>query len=128
MSDISLEPATGTLPTAQKVDIGRASREAGKAEVAKETASRSIRSASDEDERKSPPKEEVQAAVDKLQSYSNRLNRDLEFSVDDPSGRMVVTVKDSATDDVIRQIPSEEALKLANELDSGGVSLFDTRV
>ncbi len=128
MSDISLEPATGTLPNVQKVDIGRASREAGKAEVAKETASRSIRSASDEDERKSPPKEEVQAAVDKLQSYSNRLNRDLEFSVDDPSGRMVVTVKDSATDDVIRQIPSEEALKLANELDSGGVSLFDTRV
>lgn len=127
MSDISFEPATGTLPTVQKSDVSRASREAGKAESTREEASRSVKSVSDEEERKLPSEESVEAAVDKLRSYSDKLNRDLEFSIDDSSGRTVVTVKDSGTDEVIRQIPSEEALRLANRVDDGGVSLFDAR-
>jgi flagellar protein FlaG len=47
--------------------------------------------------------------------------------VDTQSGMTVVSVKDIATGDVIRQIPSEEALRLAHALQTqgGGSSLLD---
>ena len=42
-----------------------------------------------------------------------RVSRELEFHVDGASGRMVCTVRDSQTGDLIRQIPNEEVLRLA---------------
>ncbi len=128
MPDISIESATGTLPSIQKTDLAQASREAGKAEATKEEASRSVKSVSNEFERKLEPEESIRSAVDKLQSYSDRLDRNLEFSVDDSSGRTVVTVRNGATEEVIRQIPSEETLRLASEVDSGDVRFFDAHV
>ncbi len=52
MSDISIESATGTLPSVQKTDVSRAAREAGKAEATKDEASRSVRSVSVEQNRR----------------------------------------------------------------------------
>lgn len=60
---------------------------------------------------------------------------ELEFKVDDESGRTVITVYHPETEEVIRQIPPEQALKLAQllreqqEEGSGvdAVSLIDTR-
>jgi flagellar protein FlaG len=43
-------------------------------------------------------------------------NRNLTFSIDDETKRSIVTVKDSQSGDVIRQIPSEEVLKLAERI------------
>jgi flagellar protein FlaG len=43
-------------------------------------------------------------------------NRNLAFSIDDETKRSVVTVKDSESGDVIRQIPSEEVLALAERI------------
>lgn len=44
------------------------------------------------------------------------MNRYLEFRVDEDSGRTVVTVKDKTTGETIRQIPSEEIMRLAQNL------------
>jgi flagellar protein FlaG len=44
------------------------------------------------------------------------LQRELQFSVDDQTGRTVIKVLDSETDTVIRQIPPEEILDLARKL------------
>lgn len=41
----------------------------------------------------------------------------LRFSVDHDTGRTVVRVTDANTQEVIRQIPAEEVLKLAKEID-----------
>ncbi|MDN5882467.1 MAG: flagellar protein FlaG [Nitrosospira sp.] len=41
----------------------------------------------------------------------------LEFSVDPETGRAVVKIIDSATQDLVRQIPMEEMLDLARSLD-----------
>jgi len=46
-------------------------------------------------------------------------SRVLEFSIDAPSGLTVVTVRDQETGNVIRQIPSEEIVHLADMLSSG---------
>lgn len=55
----------------------------------------------------------LSAAVDKLNEMLNGKRQLLTFQVDDDAGEMVIRVVDSQTDEVIRQIPSEEALKFA---------------
>ena len=41
---------------------------------------------------------------------------ELQFSLDEDSGKMVITVIDPKTEEVIRQLPPEEALQLARTL------------
>jgi len=53
------------------------------------------------------------AAVEKLNEMLSGKRQLLTFQVDDEAGEMVIRVVDSQTDEVIRQIPSEEALKFA---------------
>jgi len=61
-------------------------------------------------------KEKLDSVVTSLNSSIQSVQRDLEFSVDENSGQVVINVKDKETDKVVRQIPSEEALKLAENL------------
>jgi flagellar protein FlaG len=44
-------------------------------------------------------------------------SNNLEFSIDDTTGQTVVKVVDSSTKELIRQIPSEEMLAIAQALD-----------
>lgn len=62
----------------------------------------------------------VEQAVNQINQYVQTLSRDLQFSVDEDSGRTVVKVLDTETKEVIRQIPSEELLKIARHLTDGG--------
>ena len=55
-------------------------------------------------------------AIDKVQDFTNTLANELKFSIDDKSGQTVVKIVDTATDEVIRQIPSEEMLAIADAL------------
>ena len=57
--------------------------------------------------------EQIQAAVDKVAAYVDSISRSLSISVDDRSGGFVVQVQDAATEEVIRQIPSEEVLAIS---------------
>lgn len=67
---------------------------------------------------------QVEDAVVALQEFAQTVRRDLNFSVDDGSGQVVVKVTDSTSGDVIRQIPSEEALQLAENLSDVRSLLF----
>ncbi|WP_339485874.1 flagellar protein FlaG [Pseudomonas sp. EL_65y_Pfl2_R95] len=66
----------------------------------------------------------VEEAASSIQGYMQSIRRDLNFAVDDSSGRVVVQVTDSASGDVIRQMPSEDALKLAESLEAVRSLLF----
>ena len=57
------------------------------------------------------------AAVEHLNNQVQNLNRNLEFSIDQDSGELVVKVVDAQTHEVIRQIPSQEALALAKDIE-----------
>ena len=59
---------------------------------------------------------ELETAMSNIQEFVQSVRRDLNFSLDDGNGRVVVKVTDATSGDVIRQIPSEEALKLAENL------------
>lgn len=56
-----------------------------------------------------------QVATD-LSDMMSMMRKGLAFKVDETSGQAVVTVLDRDTGDVIRQMPSEEALALAEKL------------
>jgi flagellar protein FlaG len=62
-------------------------------------------------------REEVESAVAKANKVVQATARDIEFTVDDQTDRTVVKVVDRATKEVIRQIPSEEMLRIAQALD-----------
>lgn len=64
-------------------------------------------------------------AVRQLQDHAQSVQRNLEFSVDESSGETVVKVVASDTGELIRQIPSEVALKLAESLKESGNLLFE---
>ena len=55
--------------------------------------------------------------VHKISAHLNIKNSALEFSVDQNSGRNVVKIVDKSTKEVVRQIPSEEAIHIAEALD-----------
>lgn len=68
-------------------------------------------------EQKGTSGQALDAAVKQLNSYAQSINRSLEFNIDTDSGETVVKVIDSETDELIRQIPNEEALNIAKQLD-----------
>ena len=55
-------------------------------------------------------------AVSELTQFVQSISRDLEFTIDKDLNKTVITVYDAKTDEVIRQIPSEEAIALARHL------------
>ncbi|MGQ7818037.1 flagellar protein FlaG [Metapseudomonas furukawaii] len=69
-------------------------------------------------------REPIAAAASSIQEFVQSIRRNLNFDVDDSSGRVVVQVTDSESGEVIRQIPSEDALKLAESLSEMRSLLF----
>lgn len=63
-------------------------------------------------------REAIQAAAAAIEKHLRDEGRQLAFSVDDSTGQTVVTVRNPSTGDVIRQVPSEEALRIARNLDA----------
>jgi len=61
--------------------------------------------------------ESVRQAVAAINRAAKALNNSVQLSMDSSSGRAVVRVVDTETGQLIRQIPSEEALELRRELD-----------
>ena len=69
-------------------------------------------------------KQTLEDAVASMQDATQAMQRNLNFSIDESTGRMVVKVTDSSSGDVIRQMPTEEALRLAESLDEMRSLLF----
>lgn len=60
---------------------------------------------------------QVQEVARQLQQVAAPVARNLQFSVDGDTGKTVIRVVDSATKEVIRQIPNEEVLAIARAMD-----------
>ena len=70
----------------------------------------------------------VRAAARQIDSYLRSVSREVEFRVDDESGVTIVTVRNTATGEVIRQIPNEEVLQLARRFTDQSGALLDLMV
>ncbi|WP_018690738.1 flagellar protein FlaG [Algicola sagamiensis] len=81
------------------------------------------------------PFEALEQTITAINELVPITNTTLQFRVDEDAGKQIVTVFDAETDDVIRQIPSEEFLKvakkiqqLADELGNATGLVFDSSV
>jgi len=101
-------PPVGAVPQAKTEHLEEASFAAAIAKPVEET------------------KADLQAAVVEMNEFVQAVNRDIDFNLDDESGKVVVNVLDRETGSIIRQIPSEEALRLAESLSDARSLLFKT--
>lgn len=80
-------------------------------------------------EAKESQKKQLSNAVTQLNDYVQNVQRDLQFEVDNELGQTIVRVVDQETQKVIRQIPDELALKLAEKLQQDEpLTLFNIKV
>jgi flagellar protein FlaG len=70
----------------------------------------------------------MKAVAAQIESYLKANGRDLEFSVDNETGRTVITVRDRSTGEVIRQIPDAEALRISQALGRQPNALIDLSI
>jgi flagellar protein FlaG len=64
-----------------------------------------------------PTMGQLNDAVKKINETLQGLSQNLEFSIDEDSHRTVVKIVDRQTNDVIRQIPTPEAMEISKALD-----------
>lgn len=80
-------------------------------------------------ERKQASENQVSDAVSKIKEYVQQTERTLDFRVDEDSGQTVVSVLDKSSQKLIRQIPNELALELAQRLnDEEPFNIFKAQV
>jgi len=71
---------------------------------------------------------DLEQAVTDIRKFVQATQRNLDFSIDDSTHQVVVKVIATETGEVIRQIPSEMALKLAQSLHDASNVLFNAKV
>jgi len=79
-------------------------------------------------QKESAPTEEVIAkAAAQIQNFVQQMGRNLSFSIDETTGYNVVQVINPETNEVIRQLPSEELLKIAKSMEQLNSVLINQR-
>ena len=63
-----------------------------------------------------PTREVVQRAADQIRGYLTDSGRDLNLFVDEAAGRYVTTVVNPNNGEVVRQIPADETLRIARNV------------
>ncbi len=72
--------------------------------------------------------EQVERAVEEVNVFMQTMQRNLSFRVDEQLGKEIISVTDKESEEVIRQIPSEDLVVLLKKLDDVAGILFDTKV
>jgi flagellar protein FlaG len=81
--------------------------------------------AKEETDKKKVSEDEIDDAIRDLEKFSNYFKTHLNFSKDESTGATVIKIVNSETDEIIRQIPSEEILKIASKMQDVIGVLFD---
>ena len=75
--------------------------------------------------------ERLEQAVSNINEYTQNIQRSLQFTISESDGRTIIKVIDSETNEVVRMIPPDETMKIAQNLGSltdGGGLLFQAKV
>jgi flagellar protein FlaG len=74
-----------------------------------------------------PTREVVAKAAQQIQSFVQSMGRNLSFSVDSTTGYHIVRVTNPDTGEVIRQLPSEELLRIAQSFEQLNAALVNQK-
>jgi len=69
----------------------------------------------------------IESVTKQIDSFLRSIGRSINFRVDPGSGEMIVSVIDANTGEVIRQVPGEEALRLAQRIEDSLSAFVDER-
>jgi len=107
---------TGTISPVQKDSVSpiKATAEADKAAADRQIVAAGEQSLPSDTQPQSV--DGLQKAVSDISHYVQNLQRDIQFQIDTELDRTIITVVDSRTHEVVRQIPSEEVLEQARRL------------
>ena len=108
-SGMTVKPAVAATPPA--VNAQPAAAPAGKTPAVQATVG---------PKQAPPPSVDIEAVAKQLENFLKRVSRELEFHVDGSSGRVVCSVRDSQTGDLIRQQLDDEVLTPGGRLDHAG--------
>ena len=72
--------------------------------------------------------ESLDKVAQQLQSFMSEMNRGLEFSVDEDSGRDVIKVIDKESGETVKQFPSEQVLDIVSKLAEATGVLVDFKI
>jgi len=79
----------------------------------------------DAEKAEEPRAEDMDAMVEDIREMARMFEHELQFRIEEDLDRPVVEVKDAQNDEVIRQIPSEEMVELARNMERIRGILFD---
>jgi len=96
------------------------------AEVVAVAASAEIRPSS-VNETSQPTREVVAKAAQQIQSFVQSMGRNLNFSIDSTTGYHIVRVTNPETGETIRQLPSEELLRIAQSFEQLNAALVNQK-
>jgi flagellar protein FlaG len=101
----------GVAAAASAVPVAEGAGPGGKSAAAESPPARELR-----------PEERLKIA-ERLQDLARASRRQLEFRVDQDSNRVVISVRDERTGELIRQIPDATALRISQRLESQAEAL-----
>jgi flagellar protein FlaG len=120
VTDAAVEAIAKSLPNKQRVQQ-QAQTDAAATEAA-QAAERQAVAAKPVQVRK------IESVTQQIDSYLRSMNRSLQFQLDEGTGQMVVTLRDAETGEVIRQVPGEDALRIAQRIEQGLSMMLDEKV
>jgi flagellar protein FlaG len=120
---MSSAQAEGRNASAQSATSGRVNAASQSAEAQKPSKAERLENSNE------AQREQLNDAVAQLNDFVQSVQRDLQFEVDDNLGGTIVRVVDQSTREVIRQIPNEVAVRLAENLQQDEpLTLFNIKV
>lgn len=113
------------LPKLDDRSTAGADPQAGAGKAAAADAASATPAATTTAAKSNPSRDDVDSAVKKLNDSMPGSSQSLQFSVDHDSKEIVVKLIDQDTQQVLRQMPSEEALRMAKAIDKLQGRLID---
>ena len=113
---MATQSITNVALLASSVENNRSSNSTTKVAAQRQTTAVEVTEVEAEEKAIEVSQEALEKAVSQLKAYVQNTQRDMDFSVDDVTGRVVVRVINSESEEVIRQIPSEEMLAISRHL------------
>jgi flagellar protein FlaG len=69
----------------------------------------------------------IESVTRQIDSFLRSINKSVQFRVDQATGEMIVTIRDDETGEVIRQVPGEDAVRIAQRIEDQLSAMLDEK-
>ena len=69
----------------------------------------------------------IESVTRQIDSFLRSINKSVQFRVDQATGEMIVTIRDDETGEIIRQVPGEDALRIAQRIEDQLSAMLDEK-